>query len=270
MQRRYRLRRMRTASRSGDPFWQALLSQEPAVGETQARLLREGEVVAYEVVPWGSNYTFLVALADDDGEPRAIGVYKPAQGEAPLWDFPDGCLYRREYAAYLTSQWLGWHFIPETVIRDGPYGIGTMQQYVEAEDDAHYYTLRASHPDDLQRITLFDLLVNNADRKAGHVFKGTDGRVYGIDHGLTFHVHPKLRTVIWDFIGQPIPDALLNDLATRLDGPAAREALRCQLAPLLAPLEIERFFTRAERLLALRVFPGFRPGHDHNIPWGFA
>ena len=133
MQRRYRIRRMQTAAESGDPIWQLIGKQEPPEPAERSRLLRCGEIAAYELVPWGSNYTFLAALADEQGEPRALAIYKPRQGEAPLWDFPDGTLYRREYAAYLVSQWLGWDFIPETVIRDGPYGVGTVQAYVEAD-----------------------------------------------------------------------------------------------------------------------------------------
>lgn len=266
MQRRYRLRRMPTAAQAGDPFWTRIGQQEPPPDE-RARLLQCGEITAYELVPWGSNYTFLVALAGDDGAERAVAIYKPRGGEAPLWDFPDDTLYRREYAAFLISRWLGWGFIPETVIRDGPYGIGTAQQYVEPEEDSHYYSLRGDHAPELRRMALFDLITNNADRKAGHLFKGKDGKVYGIDHGLTFNTQPKLRTVIWDFAGEAIPAALRDDLATRLVDPAAAAGLRTQLAPLLARGEIERFFTRVGRVLAAGVFPG--AGHAYNIPWGF-
>jgi len=269
MQRRYRIRRMQTAAESGDPIWQLIGKREPPEPAERSRLLRCGEIAAYEMVPWGSNYTFLAALADEQGEPRALAIYKPRQGEAPLWDFPDGTLYRREYAAYLVSQWFGWDFIPETVIRDGPYGVGTVQAYVEAEDDSHYFNLRASHKLDLQRLSIFDIIANNADRKAGHLFKGVDGKVYGIDHGLTFHAQPKLRTVIWDFVGEPMPEPLLAQLAACLGDAAAVAALRAQLAPLLSHGEVERFFARAERVLAVRAFPGFNPGRHHNIPWGF-
>lgn len=269
MQRRFRIRRSLSAASSGDAFWTQIGGQEPPAPAERSRLLREGEIVAYEVVPWGSNYTFLAALAGEDGEPRAIGVYKPRQGEAPLWDFPDGTLYRREYAAYLLSDWLGWGLVPETVMRDGPYGVGTVQAYIEVEDDSHYFTLRESHPADLQRMAVFDIIANNADRKAGHLFKGTDGKVYGIDHGLTFNTQPKLRTVIWDYIGQPIPKPLLRDLEARLCDPAAAAELRARFAPLLDHGEIDRFFARVERLVAGRTFPGVGSGRSHNIPWGF-
>jgi hypothetical protein len=183
MQRRFRLRRSLNAAEAGDAFWIQIGQQEPPPPEERSRLLCAGAITAYELVPWGSNYTFLVALAGDDDQPRAIGIYKPQQGEAPLWDFPDGTLYRREYAAYLLSRQLGWAMIPETVIREGPYGIGTVQTYIEVADDTHYFTLRESHTADLQQIAVFDIITNNADRKAGHLFQGVDGKVYGIDHG---------------------------------------------------------------------------------------
>ena len=269
MQRRYRMRQLPSAAQAGDTFWRELGAREPLPPEDRSALLLAGEIAAYEVVPWGSNYTFLVALADDTGEPRAIGIYKPCQGEAPLWDFPDGTLYRREYAAYRLSQWLGWDLIPETVIRDGPYGVGTVQQYVEVEEDTHYFTLRETHKDDLRRMALFDLITNNADRKAGHLFKGRDGKVYGIDHGLTFNTQPKLRTVIWDFTGEPIPEPLLMDLERRVNDPEAVARLRAELAPLLERAEIDRFFARVGRALKNRVYPGFSHGVGHQVPWGF-
>jgi uncharacterized repeat protein (TIGR03843 family) len=268
MLRRLRMNRIPTAAGAGDAFWRELGAQEPPPAEERSELLRCGEIVAYELVPWGSNYTFLVALADGGGDPRTIGIYKPRGGEAPLWDFPDGTLYRREYAAYRLAVWLGWDLVPETVIRDGPHGIGTVQTYIEADSDANYFTLREAHAADLQRMALFDLIANNADRKAGHLFKGKDGKVYGIDHGLTFNTQPKLRTVIWDYTGQPIPEGLINDLQTRLDDPAAVAALRAEFAPLLDKAEIDRFFARAARVLKTRVYPGFGPGNTHHVPWG--
>ncbi|HEX5502918.1 MAG TPA: hypothetical protein VFW96_09865, partial [Thermomicrobiales bacterium] len=125
------------------------------------------------------------------------------------------------------------------------------------------------HAAELRRIALFDLLANNADRKAGHVFKGLDGNIYGIDHGLTFNTQPKLRTVIWDFAGEPLPEPLLAPLAARLADASATAALRAQLAPLLDRGEIARFFARAERVVEARSFPGFNPNRPHSVPWGF-
>lgn len=269
MSRRFRQARIPTALESGDAFWRELGAQPPLPSAECSALLRGGEVAAYEVVPWGSNYTFLVALADQEGKPRAIGIYKPCQGESPLWDFPDGTLYLREYAAYRVSVWLGWNLVPETIIRDdGPYGIGTFQTYIEPEEGTHYFSLRETHRTDLQRMALFDLLVNNADRKAGHLFLGKDGKVYGIDHGLTFNAQPKLRTVIWDYTGQPLPPELRDGLAARLNDPASVATLRDELAPLLTKVEIDRFFVRAERVLQGGIFPGISRGNTHHIPYG--
>jgi uncharacterized repeat protein (TIGR03843 family) len=269
MRRRFRQARIPTAAQSGDAFWRELGANDQLPLEERSALLHTGEITAYEVVPWGSNYTFLVALADKSGEPRTIGIYKPRQGEAPLWDFPDGTLYQREYAAYRLSRWLGWDLVPETIIReDGPYGVGTVQMYIEPEDETHYFSLRETHADDLRRMALFDLITNNADRKGGHLFKGKDGKVYGIDHGLTFNTQPKLRTVIWDFTGEPIPDTLLADLDSRFGDEAAVAVLRAELEPLLTKPEIDRFFSRAGRILRTRTYPGFGPGNTHHIPYG--
>jgi len=269
MSRRFRQARIPTAAGSGDAFWRELGAKPaPPIAERSA-LLCSGAIAAYEVVPWGSNYTFLTALADEQGEPRMIGIYKPQQGENPLWDFPDGTLYHREYAAYRLSLWLGWDLIPETVIReDGPYGVGTFQRYMEPEEESHYFTLRETHPRDLQRMALFDLIVNNADRKAGHLFKGKDGKIYGIDHGLTFNTQPKLRTVIWDYVGQPLPEKLRTDLELRLNDPASVATLRAEFAPLLTRAEIERFFVRATRIVESGTYPGVSRGNTHHVPYG--
>ncbi len=211
-------------------------------------LLCHGRVLSYELIPWGSNYTFYAVLSRGD-EPEGLAVYKPRRGEAPLWDFPDGTLYRRERAAYVTSQALGWDFIPLTVIRDGPEGIGSMQLYVETDGHPHRPVFTDAHRFELARIALYDLITNNADRKAGHCLLGTDGRVWGIDHGLTFHTDPKLRTVLWEFYQEPIPAPLLADLRSLLTDRRRRQALRDELLELLARAEVEAFFARAERVL---------------------
>jgi uncharacterized repeat protein (TIGR03843 family) len=227
--------------------------------------LRRARIQDCKLVPWGSNYTFAVALADPQGEyDETIGVYKPRAGEVPLWDFPDGTLYQREYAAYVVSQSLGWGFIPTTVIRDGPHGIGTVQEYIEPEPNAHYFNLRSGHADELKRIALFDLIANNADRKAGHCFTGLhDRRIWGIDHGLTFNVQPKLRTVIWDFCGEPIADELL----AQLRGVSTDGKLAARLRSHLDPLEIRAFQARASRLAEAGVYPEL--SSRRNVPYGW-
>src|SRR3954453_14891475 len=163
-------------------------------------------------MPWSSNSTFLVQVCFDSEAMR--GVYKPGRGERPLWDFPSD-LYKREVAAYVVSKALGWDLVPETVLRDGPFGEGSLQRFVDADFSQHYFTLLEfpEHHGALQAVCTFDLLLNNADRKGGHCLLGEDGKLWSVDHGLCFHVDPKLRTVMWDFEGQPLPDKLLPDLA---------------------------------------------------------
>jgi uncharacterized repeat protein (TIGR03843 family) len=208
-------------------------------------------------MPWSSNNTFLVAVCLDGIAVQA--VYKPGRGERPLWDFPPG-LYRRELAAYLLSEALGWGLVPETVVRDGPLGEGSFQRFVPADFDQHYFTLLddPAHHDALRAICLFDLLANNADRKGGHCLLA-EGRVWAIDNGLCFHVQPKLRTVIWDFGGELIPPALADDVARVAADPPAG------LSELLAPEEVEALRARAARLSGLRRFP--HPRHDRAWPW---
>ena len=228
--------------------------------------LAQGEVIACESILLGSNYTFIVSLADERGG-CCLAVYKPRRGEVPLWDFPHGSLYRREYAAWLVSQALGWPFVPPTVIRDGPYGVGSVQFYVGPGEPVSYSRFRWQHRAELCRITLFDHLTNNADRKASHIIKGSDGQVWGIDHGLTFHEEWKLRTIIFDFSGQPIPSDLLRDLRDlRADRQRFGE-LEAQLCRLLTPREVAAFSERLGDLLARRTFPSLDP--VYNSPRGF-
>jgi len=221
-------------------------------------LLQAGDVAVKGLLPWSSNGTFLVELCLDERTQAA--VYKPARGERPLWDYPSG-LYRREVAAYAVSEALGWSLVPETIVRDGPLGPGSFQRFVPAHFEEHYFTLleRPEHHDALKAICAFDLLVNNGDRKSGHCLLGEDGRLWGIDHGLCMHDEPKLRTVIWDFGGQPVPEALVED-ASRL-ALAPPEAL----ADLVSPEEVDALVARAAALVRRPVFPQVRSGRAY--PW---
>ena len=235
-------------------------ADEPRILE----ILRTSAIIDCRLIPWGSNYTFAATVKPDSGPPL-MAIYKPRSGEAPLWDFADGSLYRREYAAYLLSAALGWHFIPPTVLRNGPHGTGTLQLYVEPSATLHDRTLRRTHADALRQVAVFDLLTNNADRKAGHCFIGRhDGRLWGIDHGLTFHLHPKLRTVIWEFCGEPVPYDLLVTLRTARE---QHDSIRTILTPHLAAKEIDMLFTRIDRILAHPVFPLLNS--RRNIPYGW-
>jgi hypothetical protein len=229
-------------------------------------LLSHGEVLSTDLIPWGSNYTFLATLSHGS-EPQCYAVYKPRRGEAPLWDFPDGTLYRRERAAYVAAQALAWDFIPLTVIRDGPHGIGSMQLYVETDDQARRTQWTESQRCELARIALFDLISNNADRKSGHCLLGTDGRVWGIDHGLTFHSDPKLRTVLWELYNDPIAPALVDDLRRLLETPPVRAELTAELRELLDRREVEAFFDRAQVVVEAGEYPTMSP--YRRRPWPF-
>jgi len=211
-------------------------------------------------MPWSSNATFLVELAHEGNS--ALAVYKPGRGERPLWDFPPG-LFTRELAAYLLSEALGWGLIPPTVVRDeGPYGEGALQLFVHADFEQHYFTLRENraHHEGLRRICLFDLVANNADRKSGHCLAGPDGVIWAIDNGLCFHPEPKLRTVIWDFGGAPIPGGLLDDLRRLV-----KAGLSAPLAALLRPDEREALAARARAVVTHGRFPVNEGGRSY--PW---
>jgi uncharacterized repeat protein (TIGR03843 family) len=209
-------------------------------------------------MPWSSNGTYMVQVCKDGDSMRA--VYKPVRGERPLWDFPDG-LYRREVAAYVVSEALGWGIVPETIVRDGPLGVGSLQRFMDADFSQHYFTLLEfpEHVETLKAICAFDLVANNADRKGGHCLLGTDGRIWSVDHGLCFHVDPKLRTVMWDFEGMPIPESLVPDIARlAVTTPA-------QLHGLIDGEEIEALAARAAAVVKHPVFPPARSARPY--PW---
>ena len=203
--------------------------------------------------PWGSNYTFLVQVCE--GSHQCSAVYKPRDGEIPLWDFPSGTLYKREYAAYLLSDLLGWDFVPPTTIRDGPHGEGSLQLLIDHDPRINYFTIRDSNQDALKMIACFDLVANNTDRKASHCIQGPDGKIWGIDHGLTFHSMTKLRTVIWDFEGQPIPEPYLVDLSDFLKGLKDPKGQVRELVSLLDTQETAALAQRIDWLLDFRKYP---------------
>ncbi|MHB0870062.1 MAG: SCO1664 family protein [Chloroflexota bacterium] len=232
--------------------------------EEAAALLEWGEIQAHERALAGSNYTFMVLMAAD-GRGQFLAVYKPQRGERPLWDFPRGTLHLREHAAYVTSRQLGWPNVPVTVIREGPFGVGSLQLYIPTAEQLDPFGFQQERRDELMEVALFDLLVNNADRKGGHCILGADGRVWAIDHGLTFHVEPKLRTVLWDYCGEPFPPRLTADLESLRDDSSRRQRLRAELEPDLHPAEIDALFRRLERLLRAKRFPRLDP--NRNIPW---
>ncbi|MEF3120389.1 SCO1664 family protein [Kocuria flava] len=223
-------------------------------------LLRAGRIELLGMIRGSSNSALLVELAH--GPDTAWGVYKPVEGERPLRDFPRG-LHRREAAAHVLSELLGWGLVPPTVLREqGPFGTGSVQLFVEHDPREHYFTLQATAPethDALRRLAVFDVVANNADRKGGHVLRAADGRVQGIDHGLCFGTGHRLRTVVWDFAGEPVPPPLLEDLA-----PLA-QTVPPELAALLDEPETEALRRRVRHLLEEPVLPLDPTGC--RVPW---
>ena len=225
-----------------------------------AALLTSGEVEVRGRMPFSSNATFLVSVAADDT--TMLAVYKPVRGERPLWDFPPG-LHKREIAAYELSEALGWGLVPLTVLRaEAPLGEGSLQLFVPADFSEHYFTLYEDegHHDALRRICVLDLLANNTDRKSGHCLLGEDGRVWAIDHGLSFTADFKLRTVIWEFGGERVPQHILDDVARLVD-----TGLPDSMSALLDTDERGAVLERADRVLKTRHFP--IDGSGRRYPW---
>jgi hypothetical protein len=227
-------------------------------------ILERGRLDVEGLVAWGSNYTFLVQVCSDSQDVAAI--YKPGRGERPLWDFPRGTLCLRERAAFLVSEILGWQLVPPTVLREGPHGTGSLQLFVEHDPQRHYLTFQGSFAEQTRQIALFDVFINNADRKSGHVLLGEDGRLWAIDHGVCFHSNYKLRTVIWEFAGEPIPTGLLADLRTFRDRLVGDQDAACiELRRLLSGPEIEALVLRLDKTIKDGVFP--QPGPGRHYPW---
>ena len=222
-------------------------------------LLRAGDVEILGRMPWSSNGTYLVTVTD--GDRRCQAIYKPASGERPLWDFPTG-LWRREVAAFELARELRWEIVPPTVERDGPLGPGSVQFFVPARFEEHYFTFKdvAEHRRSLRQLCTFDLVSNNTDRKGGHILLSDTGHLWGIDHGLSFHEEFKLRTVMWDYAGEPIETDLIDDVARWLEAdPSAA------LSELLSEAEISAMRDRANAVIAGGHFPHDPTGRRY--PW---
>jgi len=226
-------------------------------------LLRDGVITdAHGLLPWGSNFTYLMRLSIDGHDEKAI--YKPRHGERPLWDFPDGSLCRRELAAFEVSEALGWHIVPPTVLRDGPHGLGMVQSYIDHDPNQHYFTFGDGFKAQLRRIALFDHLINNADRKGGHCLLDGAGRIWAIDHGISFHAQPKLRTVIWEFAGEEISSELLLDLKRFVEN--MNSWLETSVVrQLLDESETEALHERVAALMLRSHYP--EPGSNRQYPW---
>lgn len=215
---------------------------------------------------YGSNYTFLVTCKSREGSYKA--VYKPMQGERPLWDFPQNTLGRREVAAYMISEALSWNLVPPTVfrIKDAPMGPGSLQLFIEHDPEYHYFNFNESDQRHFPMIMAFDLLINNADRKGGHLLIDSQGELWLIDHGLSFHVEDKLRTVIWDHAGEPIPPKLLSDIENLTPSLSHGAPLYRALQPHLLAIEIDALQKRSETLLENGMFP-LPPEDRRAYPW---
>lgn len=256
-------------------------------------LLRSGELDIVGRLTAASNATFVCDAGAGAASVRC--VYKPVRGERPLWDFPDGTLADRERASYLLCEALGWGMVPTTVLRDGPYGRGIVQRWIEEAPDGQarpglvdvfpvdavppgylpvfaaqdgrgrdVLLAHADHPG-LRQMAVLDLVLNNPDRKGGHVLATADGRLYGIDHGICLHEDPKLRTVLWGWAGQPIAQPLLADLTELADTLGRGGPLADELDELLTIREVEALRARLADLLENPVMP--HPGNGHMIPW---
>ena len=203
-----------------------------------------------------------VETADD----APLAIYKPRAGERPLWDFPDGTLSQREVAAFVVAETLGWQIVPPTVWRDGPFGPGMVQLWVDVDTSVDPVALVRSDHADLRRIAVYDALINNGDRKGGHLLPTADGTIWGIDHGVTFAVEDKLRTVLWQWRGHPIPTALVHDLESWLQRWHQADPELQVLHELLADEEVAVLVERAQRLVNDRRHP--QPSPDWPaIPW---
>lgn len=233
--------------------------------------LEKGDLNVKGEFLWGSNYTFL-AEVDYQGK-NYQSVYKPIRGERPLWDFPAASLARRETAAYLVSEALGWKLVPPTVYRSkGPLGPGSLQLFIPHNPDYHYFNFSDEDRQRLRPVALFDLLINNADRKGSHILIDSDNRLWLIDHGVCFHVEDKLRTVVWDFVNEPIPEELCADLTKFLNklrepiDSSEPSGFAATLSKYLSRGELKALAKRAERLISAGFFPAPDP-YRRPFPW---
>ncbi len=249
-----------TNADEGDDSESPFRARDPLSTSEALEILTTSEIEVLGRMPYSSNATFLVDLRVDGGVP-AQAIYKPEAGEQPLWDFP-GSLYRREVGAYVLSEQLGWGHVPPTIEVDGPAGIGSLQLFIPAIFDEHYFTLLEEEKfhSAFKEICAFDFVANNTDRKGGHILLGEDDELWAIDNGLSFHQEFKLRTVIWDFAGDDISERVRDGLTSLLD-----DGLDSELKKLLTPFERDAVLTRARSLLHAGVYPTDPTGRRY--PW---
>lgn len=229
------------------------------------KVLQDGEMEIEGQFMWGSNYTFLCNLTCDGETVKA--VYKPVQGERPLWDFPSETLAGREVAAYLISKHGDWKMVPPTVYRkDGPSGAGSLQYFIEHDPEYHYFKFTPEDRKKLKPVVLFDAVVNNTDRKGGHILVDPDDKFWLIDHGICFHTQPKLRTVVWDFANKPIPEESCQQIKNLREKLLPDQPLHIEMSTYLSQVEIIAMISRIDKLIKEGVFP--RPmDKRYSHPW---
>ena len=236
----------------------------PAEVDKTLETLRAGEIDVLGLLPYSSNYVFLARLEHEGNE--ELAVYKPRKGETPLWDFPEGTLAAREVAAFVVSEAAGWNLVPPTVLRDdAPMGPGSLQQFIEHDPERHFFTLAEERFEDFRAFAAFDAVINNADRKGGHILEDAERRLWGVDHGLSFNLAPKLRTVIWAFEGDAIDNPIRRHLEALTWGFSTSEGWGAELGRLLSPAEARATLERATALLGDGIFPC--PETTHHLPW---
>ena len=226
------------------------------------KILETGEITVAGRLVDASNATLFVEISDGSSAVKAI--YKPVAGERPLWDFPDGNLASRERAAYLVDQALGFGHIPLTILRDGPFGFGMVQRWIDVDEEIDLEQYFRERDPQLREVALLDAVINNTDRKIGHLLPDGEGHLYVCDHGVTFHVDDKLRTVLWQWAGEALTDdevAALTKLLKSIEGGELAE-----LEGLLTTDELDALINRTSRLIASKSFPEPNPEWPH-IPW---
>ncbi len=237
-------------------------SEEMISSQNKQSAISDGELTVTGRLVDASNATLYAHVIHEDK--KIICIYKPIAGERPLWDFDQGCLAHREFAAYCVSNYLSLDLVPFTVLRDGPYGQGMVQEWIDIDESidlSEYFS--QDHPD-LRRMALFDAIVNNTDRKIGHILPTVSHGLFGCDHGVTFHKDDKLRTVLWQWSGKELTDTEIDLLEKCKQG--INGELGDILSPLLTEDEIQAIVNRVDRLLESRMFPEPSP-HWPAVPW---
>ena len=233
--------------------------------KSNIQLLQSGSIIKHELLPECSNAAFLIDISTGPQNVPLKAVYKPQSGETPLWDFSGGTLYKREYAAFLVSRELGWPSIPDTAIREGPFGIGSVQLYIPHKPNINYFDLINTGFKNLDELAVFDILINNADRKAGHCILGLDKTLWSIDHGLCFHSEFKVRTVMLEFWGSEIKDRLITSLNSLAEKLSRDSKFNQDLHIYISDEEILSLISRISSLIDTAKIPLLNP--HHNVPW---